>query len=577
MSFIDYFVCSINNINKLNIISIDFFNDFDIYIKSNNQDIIKLNDNTQVIIPINNKNHKIIFNIIEDINLYDGDIYINNIKVMNNDRIVIKTIINNIDEQYLKNHNSFDDLTQIISNFNLYNNIEDFKILYKLFLLINNNTRFMFMLKYLLKYKKFNALIYLLNNYDINKITTPLLLGGDGGLTQNCNMLYMLFNDIEYYTTDDLPYIFKIYEILNNKNCISYNTIFKSIFFNYFRYLYFKEVHLYCNKFSIDLYNNFYYFVNYYKNKEFFINYIENNGDTLYNILSVDINTFEELSSICQNEDDVKQIFKIFNKIMVILIDINKNVSDYITDNHNLLYMYLNSKLKISKKILKSLHSKNLTLQNENSETCKNISDYNILKYIKSGLLSKEEFVRLFLNKIILYSNVKYIQKYEKLLDISFNEYKYTINYNNNLINVSLLNAVACNKNEDVLLYFINKYKLIDINDNKYKLTPLHCAIYNNIENNTKILLEKSNLNLLDSENNNYLNFGINNNINLNIFELICSKQNNINIYVKNNNGLNCIMNVIKKDNKDYLNIFEKYYGLNNSIVSWIQNDYNMI
>ncbi len=567
MSFTDYFII-LNYDIKSNYAKI--IPDLDLYIKSNNQ------TDTQLIIPINNKNHYIIFDIILSIQFYNIDCYINNLKVLNNDKNIIKSIINNIDEQYLKQLSSCLIIENIITNFNLLNNINDFKIIEKLFLLLNRD-EFIRLILYLKKHKKFNEIIYLLNVCNIdnfeqiiqrNNINTQKII------EIKYNYLTTIFIDITQYTIDELTYVFKIYEILNNKNYYSYTQIFKSIFFRYFRYDYFIKINKHYGKFTIDLYNKLFYFVTYYKNNETFIKYIENNTD-INIILLIYIDVFKKLGEH-RNKNEVKQIFKLFNKIMAILIDINKNVSDYKQNNHNLLYLYLNSGFKSSKKILKSLYSKNLTLQNENYDTCKNISDYNILKYIKSELLTKEEFIRLFLNKIILYSNIKYIKIYEKIFDLSFDKYKYIINYNNEIINVSLLNAAACNKDENVLLYFSNKCNIIDINDNKYKLTPLHCAIFNNNVNNTKILLEKSNLNLLDSENNNYINFGINNNVNLNIFELLCSR-NNINIYIKNNNGFNCIINIIKKDNKDYLNIIDKYYGINNLIVKWIQSDYNML
>ena len=89
MSYTDYFIISNYDI-KSNYAKI--IPDLDLYIKSNNQ------TDTQLIIPINNKNHYIIFDIILSIHFYNIDCYINNLKVLNNDKNIIKSIINNIDE-----------------------------------------------------------------------------------------------------------------------------------------------------------------------------------------------------------------------------------------------------------------------------------------------------------------------------------------------------------------------------------------------------------------------------------------------------------------------------------------------
>ncbi len=286
-------------------------------------------------------------------------------------------------------------------------------------------------------------------------------------------------------------------------------------------------------------------------------------------------------------------IYFLPKKLLLLLLKYN-NINYNVVDNHNLLYVFLTSAFT-SNKITEHLHdiyvilNSKLNLYNETSDIAININNM-LFELILNNDFDKDEFIRLFLNNLITSRPQHLIQKAINKYNLKLDEYTYTIQYKfNNIednINVSLIHAAALNTNY-VFKYILYLYPTLNINNNinKYKLTPLHCAIlhHNFIVINTILNIKQVNLSLLDIFNNTYLNFYILNyytshkvNNNDYIEQLFIILNKSCNIEICNIYGNNALISALSINEQEIIDLFESNI-FNLSIIKYIQINFDKL
>ena len=202
-----------------------------------------------------------------------------------------------------------------------------------------------------------------------------------------------------------------------------------------------------------------------------------------------------------------------------------------------------------------------------------------------------------------LNSTITFLIKYPK--DIDLFKYKYFIKINNQFykteeFEVSFLHFLLLNCSDiEYIDAAINKHsELINDNNNKYKLYPIHCVLLNNNyktfifvwkkinKNQNKLNLyaniftedDKLDDNLFDVFGYNLLEFSMLNKCDYEIVYLIF-KNFKYNIYQLNNQNENIITLLIRVDNKEYYRLFHNlgytYYNILNGIVFFAQGKIN--
>lgn len=333
---------------------------------------------------------------------------------------------------------------------------------------------------------------------------------------------------------------------------------------------------------------------------------IENEDEFLNFVININ-------SSTCNKEDKINLLFDVLNNNDLIKLNIlNENtITDIITTiiKYNDNYISDETFYKIVDYLIKSntiINNLNNIFEIKKSPYFKHFYDKSVMfKNIYKMYNYKNDniIVRNILR--LIFHNIDYYNINE-LLELNVLDYKYYTrinnkNYQTDFFEISFLHyIILTNKHQAVINKCLDYFpELINDNNNKYGLYPIHCAL---LRNNLKIFRnicikqsrpymkilynlhrlplnkiqeitndKKMDDNIFDGNGNNLLTFCMLNNCNEKIIKiLLCNFK--YNIYYINNNCENIIILCIRINNQEYIKILESLgYDINIGIAYFIQ------
>jgi len=347
--------------------------------------------------------------------------------------------------------------------------------------------------------------------------------------------------------------------------------------------------------------------------------------EDLINILTVRNiiieNEDEFINSVIHHCDDYHILFDVLNNNIKVNLNIlnEKTIADIITT----IIKYNNNNISDETfyKIVDYLIKSNTIINNLNNifeikkspffDKLINLDYFIIFKNIYKMYNYKNDNITIKNILRLIFHNINY-KNIEDLLKLNVLDYKYytrinNTNYQTDFFEISFLHyIILTNKHQAVINKCLDHFsELINDNNNKYGLYPIHCAL---LRNNLKIFRnicirqnrpymkilynlhrlplnkiqeitddKKMDDNIFDGNGNNLLTFCMLNNCNEKIIKiLLCNFK--YNIYYINNNCENIIILCIRINNQKYIKILESIgYDINIGIAYFIQYVTNKI
>ena len=444
--------------------------------------------------------------------------------------------------------------TMKLINYILINDINKDKLFieqlfkeYKLMDIINNIDSFIYIFK-------LNNIIFYLKN-DIIKYNNPIFK----------ELILYVINTKQFMEAIKNNYI--PIEVINNLD------IFETIYTN--------DINLIDRIFEDVNYVN-YFDLSFYKNDKFiqYLINLKNNRNRIYTLYKNNIINFDDI---------IKQITS--NNIRNIL-----SLESPIMSNDNII------------KLVNYINTNNIIITNNNKPTF--IEFINMYKLYKIGYNSvnikimMRHFYHLIDNNLMkrLLNEINVLD-YKYFIQIKNNKYYQTDEFEVSFIHYIILTR----QNQEIINICMDKFpELINDNNNKYKLYPIHCALLRNnyitytniciklhkpvVDIPDKILLknkinlksiyksikekpinEKINDDIVDIFGNNMLEFCLLNKCSINIIKILMFNY-NYDVY-KYHNGENIIIKAIRVENYEFIDVLKQLgYDVNIGIVRFIQS-----